>query len=101
MLGEPIRPGVDTTPVPLDLGVSPKVEHFATVRMLVTAHMMTRAICVTDNDEVGQHPGKSMPLSGRVCVCVQGGWGGRRRIFLANSTIGLSCRCDLSLLSIE
>ena len=53
MLGEPIRPGVDTTPVPLDLGVSPKVEHFATVRMLVTAHMMTRAICVTDNDEVG------------------------------------------------
>ena len=66
MLGEPIRPGVDTTPVPLDLGVSPKVEHFATVRMLVTAHMMTRAICVTDNDEVGQHPGKSMPLSGWV-----------------------------------
>ena len=70
MLGEPIRPGVDTTPVPLDLGVSPKVEHFATVMMLVTTHMMTRAICVTDNDEIGQHPGKSMPSSGWVIGCV-------------------------------
>ena len=73
MLGEPIRPGVDTTPVPLDLGVSPKVEHFATVMML--------AICVTDNEEVGQHPWKLIPLSGWVCVCVQGA-GGWRRIFL-------------------
>ena len=72
MLGEPIRPGVDTTPVPLDLGVSPKVEHFATVRMLVKTHMMTRIICVTDNDEVGQHPWKSIPLSRWVYDCVQG-----------------------------
>ena len=56
MLGEPIRPGVDTTPVPLDLGVSPEVEHFATVMMLVTTHMMARTTCVTDNYEVGQHP---------------------------------------------
>ena len=58
MLGEPIRPGVDTTPVPLDLGlgVSPEVEHFATVKMLVTTHMMARTTCVTDNYEVGQHP---------------------------------------------
>ena len=72
MLGEPIRPGVDTTPVPLDLGVSPKVEHFATVMMLVTTYMMTRIICVTDNDEVGQHPWKSIPLSRWVYDCVQG-----------------------------
>ena len=73
MLGEPIRPGVDTTPVPLDLGVSPKVEHFATVRMLGTTHMMTRTTCVTDNDEVGQHPWKLIPLSRWFCVCVKGG----------------------------
>ena len=70
MLGEPICPGVHTTPVPLDLGVSPKVEHFATVMMLVTTDLMTRTICVTDNEEVGQHPWK---LLGWVCVCARGG----------------------------
>ena len=73
MLGEPIRPGVDTTPVPLDLGVSPKVEHFATVMMLGTRHMITRAICVTDNDEVGQHPGQCHYRDGYSSVCKGGG----------------------------